>query len=411
MGRDSSKILIAIDVGTAQVSVAGARVAPDFPTEIVAYGTSASLGMHKAAVSSVDDASFAIRAALEDAGLEGKIRDSEVIVGVSGKHIASRNTTGEAAVERSDGAVAQRDVQRALASARSSGLGEDTALLHQIVRAYRVDGYRCRRDPVGMHGKTLQAETHLVTAGMDAVRNLKRAVEMAGKDVDRVVAGGLMSALAVLRREEREMGAVTLDIGHGVTDIVAYADGAVVHTSALPLGGHQLINDISIALNTSLHVSRSLLTEHGQGVLDPATADLEITVPCYGLSGERRARKRYLVEVIRLRLMELFQLSMGRVRLALPDASFTAGVVICGGVARLPGIQAIAEEALKMPARVGSVSRASNGPDLLQGPQFATLIGMVQSHADPSYAPVADGKAGQPAGGLRLLPQLLGSRS
>lgn len=410
MGKDS-KILVVIDVGTAQVSVVGVRVASDFPTEIVAYGKSASLGMHKAAVSSVDDASYAIRAALEDAGLEGKVKDGEVLVGVSGKHVASFNTIGEAVVERGDGAISGKDVQRALVSARNADLGADVLLLHQVLRGYRVDGYRCRREPVGMHGKTMQAETHLVAASLDAVKNLIRAVQMAGKDVDRIVAGGLMAAVAVLRKEEQDMGAVVLDIGHGVTDIVACAEGSVAHTSALPLGGYQLANDISISLNTSIHVSEGLLREHGRGVLDPATADQEITVPCYGLAGERRTRLRYLQDIIRLRLTEIFQLSMARVRQSLPEASFTAGVIICGGVARLPGIEAIAEEALKMPARVGSVSRASNGPDLLQGPQFATLIGMVQTHADPSYAPVADSKGAQPSGGFRLLPQLLGSRS
>lgn len=404
MGK-ADRTVIAIDVGSSSIRVLAARMAGRADFDVLALGHAPSLGVKRGVVANVDDASYAIREALEDAGLEGQGPADEVYVGISGKHLASVNNVGEAKVTRSDGLVSERDVARALSAAKEADLGEGTHLVHHIPRTFRIDGYVCRRNPVGMHGGTALAEAHLVTAEESAIKDLAKAVQMAGKEIDGFVANGVASSHAVLRRDEKEMGVLLLDIGGGTTDIVAYSEGAIFHTSALPLGGNQLVNDISTMLNTAFHLAEKLLLEHGTGTVEGIDMHQELTVPCFGATGYRRFRIQYLYDIIRLRLTEIFQLAVARLKHGADSVPAIAGLVITGGVANLPGIEQLAERAMGVPARVGTLPPQEYAPETLQDPAYASLIGALYVLSDPLFAPVAPDRNGN-QNGRRFLPRI-----
>ena len=402
MGKET-RTLIAIDVGTTQVRAVAARPLPGDEVEIVAFGQAPSAGLKRGLIEDVDEASYAVRAALEDGGLERRIRGAEVYAGISGKHIASFDHVGETPLHRSDGLVTDRDLAQAIDAVRAVAVPQDRLLLHVVPKGFLVDGYRCRRNPVGMQGKTAHADAHVVTAELEAAQRLSRAVQMAGKDVDWILSNAVAASQAVLRPEEKELGAVMLDIGGGTTDIVAYSESGIYHTSALPLGGNQLANDIAIALNTSFQVGQGILHEHGAG--DPHGVDLkeEITVPCFGMSGYRRFRHQYLYDVIRLRLTEILQLALARTRQAGKPSKPAAGLVITGGVANLPGIERLAQDATGFSARVALAPAQGATPDGLQNPAFAAVTGTLQIEADAAFAPVGP-RGEEDRGWLKLIP-------
>ncbi|MEE9286272.1 MAG: cell division protein FtsA [Dehalococcoidia bacterium] len=404
MGKEP-RTIIAIDAGSCNVKVLAARMAGGADFDILALGHAPSLGVKRGIVSNIDETSYAIREALEDAGVDGHGRAVEVYAGISGKHLASLNNVGEAKVARNDGLVVEKDVVRAMSAARDVELGDDAYVVHHVPRAFRIDGYHCRRNPVGMHGATARAEAHLVTASAAAVKNLKKAVQMAGVDIDGIVVNGIAASHVVLRRDEREMGVVLLDIGGGTTDIVAYNEGAIYHTSALPLGGNQLSNDVAKLLNTAPHFGERLLLEHGTGSTEGIDLHEELTVPCFGTSGYRRFRLQYLCEIIRLRLTEILQLALAQVRRESPTMPATAGLVLTGGVAGLPGIERLAERAVGLPARVGTLPPQQYAPQTLKDPSYAALIGTLYVASDPWFAPVSQEKNGH-QNGFRFLPQI-----
>ncbi|HTA30253.1 MAG TPA: hypothetical protein VK731_07195, partial [Candidatus Cybelea sp.] len=55
-----------------------------------------------------------------------------------------------------------------------------------------------------------------------------------------------------------------------------------------------------------------------------------------------------------------------------------AGVLICGGGARIPGIQALAQNIFQMPGFLGKTNSISGLKSALDQPEFATAIGLVK---------------------------------
>ncbi len=53
----------------------------------------------------------------------------------------------------------------------------------------------------------------------------------------KVFSTALRRRFRVLAGEQKELGALVIDIGGGTTDYVVYADGVIKHTGVLALGG------------------------------------------------------------------------------------------------------------------------------------------------------------------------------
>ena len=409
MGKEGNTF-ITIDVGSCNVRVLAAQRHPTGGLHVLSVGQAPALGVQRGIIASIDDASFAIRAALEDAGLEGKSKAAEVYASLGGKHLTSVNHCGEVEVSRNDRLVTGRDVARAIEESKVIDLPVGARIVHVIPRGFRVDGYVCRRNPIGMHGGIVGVESHIVTASVSAAKNLKKAIQMAGKDVDGLVVNGVASSQATLTKEEQEMGVVLVDIGGGATDVVGYWGGAPFHTSSLPVGGNQIANDIAIALNTSFPVAERLYREEGCGSSDELDPTDVLTVPCFGLTGTRTLRRAYLNEVIKLRLTEILQMAYVKAKQSEPELPTAAGVVLTGGVARLPQIEVLAQGALGVPARMGSPGEIDGAPSGLADPSFSTIIGMTELASDPDLDILVPQRNGA-HGPLRLLPQLSGLRA
>ena len=385
--KDAEKI-VAIDMGSAMVRVVGAEIAPDGGAEVFSYGQAKSMGVKRGIVEDVDEASYAVRAALESAGLEMAVRDALVVAGISGVHVRSFNAIGEATVNRSDSVITERDVAKAREAAQAQAAARDGVVLHSAPGGIRVDGYLCRRSPVGMRGALVKAEMRVVTAGEEAVERLRRAARMAGLEISQVLSSVVAAGRAAVQRAETEAGVVHMDIGAGTTGATTYLNNALLHTAAAPVGGDHLSSDIATALNTSFSVGEGLLHDHGAASLEGAALREEVTIPCYGVSGYRRFRRGYLLEVIRLRLTELLQLgwaaAIGARRRKRP-----ASLVLTGGVAALPSIADLARDVLGVPTRVGEAAgggvlyREGGAVSDLRGPAHASLLGLLRLYRDP----------------------------
>ena len=133
-----------------------------------------------------------------------------------------------------------------------------------------MDGEKTIRNPLGMHARNLEVETHVVSGGQRYLQRLIEAVEGAGIAVKDLVFEPLASSEAVLTEDEKRSGVALIDIGGGTTDIIVYQGGLVRYTGVVPVGGFQFTNDICQTYGTSYEDAEQAKLEH-------ATTDLHET--------------------------------------------------------------------------------------------------------------------------------------
>lgn len=393
----SKRIVAGIDIGTAKVTTIIAGIPETGLLNVLGVATTNSRGIRKGQIVDIEEATGSIVESLEAAERMAGYSISSGFFSVGGAHITSQNSHGVVAVSEPQKEITADDVRRAVEAARAVSLPSTREILHVLPREFIVDSQEGIKDPVGMSGVRLEVNTHLITAGSTALRNLEKCAQLVGIDVDGFVFSGLASATAVLTETEKELGVVLADIGAGTTNICIFTDGAVSYSSVLPVGARNITNDLAIGLRISLESAEKiklLLVQKKAGeVVIPEIKETEIAKrpktreavnddidlsSLHLAEGLNKVSKKTLIEgIIRPRLNEIFTM----VGLEIKKSGFggltPAGVVVCGGGAETMGIVESARRNLAMQVRLGTPGNITGLIDEIISPSYAVSVGLV----------------------------------
>ena len=370
-----AKTFASIDVGTSKVSCIVANIGDEDSIQILGDGTVPSRGVHKGLVVNIEEAKEAIQEAVVRAERKSGIQIESAYVGVTGRHISSLNSRGVVATTRNDRRVTSDDLTRVLESARNITIPGDRRLLHVIPRHYVLDGHVAVKEPVGMHGFRLDVETHIVTGAAAAVQNLIKSVRGVGVEIENLVLSPLAVGETVLTEDERQAGVIVADIGAGTTDVALFKDGCVMHSAVLPVGGYQVTRDIAIGLGVPNDLAEEMKKKYGNLITangtEPEHSELDV-------GNRHTVSYRELNDVIKIRAEEILQLVMLEIPHKERDVLAPAGLVLTGGTANIPGIDAMARDALEMHhVRVGVPTGITGISDDLHDPAFSASVGLL----------------------------------
>jgi cell division protein FtsA len=371
------RTIVGIDVGTTKVCALVGESRAGGALQIVGVGIAPSRGIKRGVVVNVNEATEAIRVAIEKAERSSGYQIARAFISLAGAHINAVNSRGVVAVGRGERGIIQDDVERALEAARAIAIPPDREVLHVIPRSYIVDGQDGVHDPLGMIGFRLEVEAHIITGATSSVHNLLKCIEGAQVVVDAVVLDPIASGETALTAHEKEIGVALADIGGGTTDIAIFIDGSVWHTTIIGVGGQHITNDIAVGLRLPSEAAEQIKIEHGHArhqTIDPAQ-----TIDVAGFDLENlRVSRRDLAEIIEARTEEVFSLILKEVKRSGYDGLLPAGLVITGGTAQLRGIRDLGREVMNMPVRVGAPHDLSGLVDTISTPAFATSVGLLK---------------------------------
>jgi len=390
MARD--RIVSGIDIGTSKIVTLIATLSEDQEARVIGVSTVQSHGLRKGQVVNIEEATAAISQSLEAAERMAGTQVDRAFLSVGGAHIASINSHGVVAVAEPDREITQQDVSRVIDAAKAVSLPSSREIFHVLPRGYVVDGQEGIIDPIGMSGVRLEVDTHMVTGGTTAVRNLYKCVEELGVEVAGVVFSGLASAESSISDTEKELGVVVIDIGGGTTDVALFVEGALSYSSVIPIGAINITKDLAAGLRISLESAERIklhLSEQQKAPsvpyedeppkpIKPEKAD-ELDVSGLGLPEEMKTvSKKTLIEgIIKPRLNEIFTMVGLEIKRSGFGGMTPSGVVITGGGAMTVGAVEAARKNLAMPVHIGTPKRISGLIDEITTPSYSTSVGLL----------------------------------
>lgn len=368
------RILTSIDVGTSKVCTTIAKMGDGCVLEVLGTGIVPSHGIHKAIVLNIVEPTAAIKESVREAERGSGTQVKSAYIGITGSHIQSFNNRANVPITRDDHRVTQKDLDRVMRVCRDIHLSADRKLIHAIPRQYYLDGESVIGNPVGLHGHSLGVESHLVTAGITFIQNLIKCVQGAGVGVMDLILEPLASGEAVLEDDEREAGVILADIGGGTTDITVFKGKAIWHSRALAVGGYNVTKDIALGLGLPFNVAEEFKVRYGS-VRKRKKGMPEIV----SLDGNGKNGVNYddLSYIIKARIEETLRMIFSDLPRAEWDTWEPASLVLCGGTARLPGIEVLAREVLRQPVRIGKPKGLPAEPAILDDPAYATGVGLL----------------------------------
>jgi cell division protein FtsA len=393
----SKKIIAGIDVATSKIATVIASLPETGLLNILGVSFNPSRGIRKGQIVDIEEATGSIVESLEAAERMAGYSISSAFFSVGGAHITSQNSHGVVAVAEPQKEISTDDIRRATEAARAVNLPSTREILHVLPREFIVDSQEGIKDPVGMSGVRLEVNTHLITAGSTALRNLEKCAQLVGIDIDGFIFSGLASATAVLTETEKELGIILADIGAGTTDICIFIDGALSYSAVLPIGARNITNDLAIGLRVSLESAEKIklvlnkkqepptlipepnISIHLKKEKSKDTNIEEIDLSSlHLLEGLTKVSKKTVIDgIIKPRLNEIFNMIGLEIKKSGFGGMTPAGLVICGGGAETMGVVEAARRNLAMQVRVGVPSNVTGLIDEIMNPGSASAIGLV----------------------------------
>lgn len=370
----------ALDMGSAKTRVLICELLGGDGTSRVrfaGFGEVESRGWRKGSITDLDEVTACVKEASDHAEKMSGAAVESVVVGIGGPHIQGASASCGLTVSLRPREVTRDDIRRLMETAKEVPLSRDREILHLIPEEFVLDSHHGIQDPVGMQASYLAVKAHIISGSMMAAANIVTAVNRAGILVETTVFEALAAAEEVLSDEERELGALVIVLGGGTTEIAAYQHGSLRLASVIPVGGDHFTNDVAVGLHTAVRDAEILKQTMGS-VLSKQSSDLSsIEVPGLSERPSRFVPHRALSEILESRAEELIGLIRDELRRSGLDRGLGAGVVLCGGGARLGGICDLTEQVLGMPARRGLPPKIPDMPEELDSPEYATIVGLL----------------------------------
>lgn len=397
MSMKTSDVVVGVDIGSSKVATVIGRVEED-TINILGVSEIPSKGIKKGQIVNIDEAANVISASLDSAERMAGLSAERAFVSISGVNIEGENSKGVVAVSQPNGEISEYDVERVLEAAGAVSIPTTREIIHVVPKTFTVDGEGGIKDPIGMSGVRLEVDTHIITANNATIKNIEKILtQEAGVEVQALVFSGLASSLSTLSDTEKELGVIMVDIGAGVTNIAAYADGSLSYTSVIPIGARHITNDLAIGLRISLESAEKVkifLSENKRKRGDHTRKeDDEIDLGHLHIPEDiKKVSKKTLVEgIIRPRLNELFTMIAIEIKRSGLVTQTPAGIVVTGGGAETVGVEDSAKRMLSMPVRIGFATNITGLIDDVETPAFATAIGLLKSAenykaSEPSFS-------------------------
>jgi cell division protein FtsA len=375
---ENSNIIVGLEIGTSKICVVVGEQGADGALNIVGLGQSRSRGVRKGEIINPEQVEEDLRAAIFEAEQMADVEIRSVYLGVSGGHIRGFNNRGLHTVVSAEREISEDDVQDVIKNAKAINLPAENTVVHAVRQHFFVEGQSGVTNPVGMLGSRLEVDMHVVHGNANRLQNTIRLVRGTQLEVDEIVFNGIASSLALLSNEQKELGALVIDIGGGTTEYVVYSDGAIRHTGVLAVGGDHVSNDLAYGLKVPLSRAEKLKIEHGSAVVTEESRGQTIAITNELGLALKSVNVEHLQRIMSLRLEELFRLIADELEGANLTNYLRAGVFLCGGGSRVPGIVKLAENVFQMNVTPGHSSAISGLTAALDQPEFVAAIGLVK---------------------------------
>ena len=365
-----SGIYASLDIGTTSIKVIVAEVL-NGQMNVIGVGNERANGLSRGMIVDIDLTAASIQSAIRQAEDKADVTINELIVGIPANDVQMNSCYGGISINHNQQEISDEHVRSVVEKALEGSLNQDREVVSISLDEFTLDGFDEIKDPRGMIGNRLEFKGTIASLPRSIVHNIRKAVERAGYSIRNIVLSPEAMGEVALSEDERNFGGILIDMGGGQTTVSVIHENQLKHSKVIQEGGEYVTKDISIVLNTTVKNAEKLKRDVGNAYYPNTNADRTIAVDVVGQKDVTTIKESYISEIIEARLTQIFE----QLKFSLDNIgalNMPAGIIISGGAASLPGIDALTEEIFNVPVRIYV-------PDFMsiRYPTFTNAIGLV----------------------------------
>ena len=140
---------------------------------------------------------------------------------------------------------------------------ENFILLNKNPKNFIIDNNFEVDNPIGLKSSQLCLETLKTYVDKDVITNLKKTIELCHLSINKFYTTPEVTGISTMIKEERDHGAIVLDIGANLTSIAVFLKNKLVFSHMLNIGGIHITSDIVKGIGTESDEAEKIKILHG----------------------------------------------------------------------------------------------------------------------------------------------------
>ena len=304
-------IIVGLDIGASKVSCVIGQVNKFSEIEVIGHGLSKNSGIKKGQIVDLQGTAKSVMRAIQGAEEISELSVNSAYVNIKGMNARIEKFVIESEVEKPDDGMTIKDIYEAYSKIQIATKLEDGEQIIDIIPTqYEVNGRLYKDEPIGAFCKTFKIEAEVIIAQGTYIEQVQQVLTMAGLKLDGLILETLATSNIVLMPEEKQMGAILIDVGAAHTDISIYKDSKLEFYTTLPVGGEHITNDIALTLNITCDEAEKLKKQYNLAIKAMITNDHDVKLSTKPITDEKESLIKCsdIVSIIEARVKEIFQI-------------------------------------------------------------------------------------------------------
>lgn len=385
--KNRENICCGLDVGAHRIKACLIHVHRDRSPQIIGVSQVATGGLQKSSVSDLRELSDCANRVIAGLADKAKLKVREVHLGIGGHFIQSRRTHAVIPLaDKGNKVITSFDIKKIDHQACLLGVNLDEKLIHDFPIQYVVDGFNMASNPLGLHGRKLEANILIAVAQSNLINNLYKAVQQAGFEVKLTAFSSLCAAEVCLTEDEKKQGSVFIDIGAQATDVLIFKDGVLKNFFILNSGGDQLTEEIAKALQLPFDLAEDIKRSYAIISEGEAAAALKGEILVKRDTGYVTIDRASISNVATPWASALIEKIQQVIRPADLEHHVSSGIMVGGGGALLAGFLEHMEKKMTLPTRMAKINldaKHLNNPAV-----YAACVGLANRVSKEAVSPL-----------------------
>lgn len=345
-----SNLSVVIDIGTSKIVGLAGQKTEEGKIEIIGVSKVSSKGIKRGVVFNIEEVASALNKVITELEKQIEVEITAVEITFAGQHMKTLNYRGYRYTS-DEGVVSKFDINELYNEANSYKVEQDFKVIHVIPQSFVIDDEIKELNPVGITGRKLEANYKLLIVPEIQILNLQRVFDKIGIGIEGITLSPLAISEATLTNDEKEIGAIVLDIGAGTSKLAVYHDNVLMHAAVIPFGGSVITKDIKEGCSILLKWAEQLKVKYGEALGDFADEQNVVTIPGYNGWEPKEITFKSLAFIIQARLEEIIDSVNNQIEKSGIESQLGSGIVVSGGTSNLNNIVSLIKFRTGMDAR------------------------------------------------------------
>ncbi len=375
---ENNKYTVAIDLGESSVVVVVGSKTEEGLISIDSVATRPCEGVKGGMIDNIALVEEAIKGAVMESEQRLGIRILEAYAGISGEFVRFACHSDHVYVSDHQNGVAQSDVDALFERMKHVQAPDNETIMERIPQNYIVDDSKEVKNPVGSFGRRLSSTFNFILCANTPMQRLENALRRIGIKLIKSLPNALCVADSVLCPEEKEEGAVVVDLGGGLTDITIYYRNVVRYIASIPMGASAINNDIRSMMIPDKYIE-SLKQQCGSAVADLVPENKAVRVNGRTPRESKEILLYNLAVAIEARVAMLIDFIKREIKDSGYEGKLPYGIVLTGGSANLKNIDILFKRMTDMEVRIAypTESLCEESLNAVASPEYATAVGIL----------------------------------